>query len=249
MNSELGQLIRLQEADLRIAELTQRIQELPAEIEDLQHLLEESRQKVENSNHVLEETRSNRKRLESEVDDLKQKLAKYKTQLMEVKSNREYQAMLHEIAGVEKEIGSREDEILESMLEADDVAEKIANASRELKSKESEIAGQRQELEAAIVEAEQEIQSRSTEKEGLIKKIQKGLMADYQRIASIRNGQALAEAREQSCQACHVRLRPQFFAELKVGESIFRCESCSRILYFVPVPEKAAKTASSSAAG
>ena len=51
---------------------------------------------------------------------------------------------------------------------------------------------------------------------------------------------ALAEARDGLCTVCHVRLRPQVFNEVRRNDSIIQCESCTRILYFVPASSAAA---------
>jgi len=44
----------------------------------------------------------------------------------------------------------------------------------------------------------------------------------------------MAAARDQSCQICHVRMRPQLFSEIKTNQRIVTCESCNRILYYSP---------------
>jgi predicted nucleic acid-binding Zn-ribbon protein len=49
----------------------------------------------------------------------------------------------------------------------------------------------------------------------------------------------MAEAREGLCTVCHVRLRPQIFNQARRNEEIIQCESCQRILYFVPAPSPA----------
>jgi predicted nucleic acid-binding Zn-ribbon protein len=42
----------------------------------------------------------------------------------------------------------------------------------------------------------------------------------------------VAEAKDEHCQECNVRLRPQVYSELRLGKKIIRCDSCSRILYY-----------------
>lgn len=239
MNPELSQLIRLQGTELEIARLQKTIQELPEQIEQLDTTLEAAQEQLEAAKQHFEETGSERRRLESEVEDLQQKLAKYKTQLMEVKSNKEYQAMLHEIAGVEGRISDREDRILENMLEADEHQSKLSQARETLKRKEAEIAKKRRQLKSAAAKARKEIKGLEGSIQGLSDSIPQNLMAQYRRLAGHLNGVALAEARNQSCTECHVRLRPQVFSDVSMNRTILRCESCGRILYYIP-PKKAA---------
>ena len=62
----------------------------------------------------------------------------------------------------------------------------------------------------------------------------------FEHVSKHRRGVALSEAREGHCTACHVRLRPQVFNEVRRNDGLIQCESCSRILYFVPAPSPAA---------
>jgi predicted nucleic acid-binding Zn-ribbon protein len=56
--------------------------------------------------------------------------------------------------------------------------------------------------------------------------------ATYERLSRMRSGFALAEARDYSCLACRMKIRPQVFNDIRRGEKIITCESCGRILYF-----------------
>jgi predicted nucleic acid-binding Zn-ribbon protein len=61
--------------------------------------------------------------------------------------------------------------------------------------------------------------------------VERELLSRYRTIAQARRGIALAEAREELCTACHVRIRPQVYAELLRAEVIYVCDSCDRILF------------------
>ena len=56
------------------------------------------------------------------------RLSKFKDQLMEVKTNKEYTAMLKEIEAAQTELRRLEDRLLERMLEADDLAARQKDA-------------------------------------------------------------------------------------------------------------------------
>lgn len=231
-NSELQRLIRLQELDLKIVELKEKSQQIPHQLELLDQSLETTRRHFEDSHQRTEEEHRQRRLLEGEVEMLRQKLSRYKDQLMEVKTNREYQAMLHEIANVEGEIRRQEDQILEGMLAADEWEQNVREARRRVEETEKQVAAQRQELAAFARQSEEEITRLQGERPRLLEQIPSLLVGQYEKIAAARRGVALAEARDQSCQACHVKLRPQLFNDLKLNRSIITCESCNRILYY-----------------
>lgn len=236
MNAELEHLLRLQETDREILNLQEKVRRIPQEIQQLEQIVQQSRAALEEAEGRLEDNRDRRRQLERDVEDLRQKLSKYKTQLMEVKSNKEYQAVLHEIEGVENAISEREDEILEMMLTADEHKEELAKAHSEFQEREQEAVRQQREIEAFAEQADKQIGRLTQLREEVSSRIAPGLLTQYQRLANAHNGVALAEARDQSCQACHVRLRPQVFAEVRMNREIHRCESCSRILYYIPPP-------------
>ena len=61
----------------------------------------------------------------------------------------------------------------------------------------------------------------------------KGAVETFQRIAKVR-GTAVARAEGERCTVCQVRLRPAVFAEVRRYDQIVQCDSCNRILYFIP---------------
>ena len=85
------------------------------------------------------------------------RLAKYKDQLLEVKTNREYTAMLHEIETAQNDIRTREDRILEIMMETDELNAGIKKSEAELKTAEKEIAAERAVLDAETAGLQAEI--------------------------------------------------------------------------------------------
>ncbi len=243
MNEQLERLLRLQEADLEILSLERKITDIPQEIQILEEDLQQSRGALDSAEKRLEENRESRRLQEGQVEDLRQKLSKYKTQLMEVKSNKEYQAMLHEIENVEKVISEHEDGILEMMMEADELKDELESARSQAQQREEEAGQQRKEKEAFASQADQKIAQLLQRKEDLSQSIASEVLIQYQRIADAHSGVALAEARDQSCQACHVRLRPQVFAEVRTNSEIHRCDSCKRILYYLPPPPEESQAA------
>ena len=68
------------------------------------------------------------------------------------------------------------------------------------------------------------------------------LLKMFEQVARKRNGVAVAEARDGICTICHVRLRPQVFNNVRRNDAIVQCDSCQRILYFVPAPTTPAGT-------
>jgi hypothetical protein len=74
------------------------------------------------------------------------------------------------------------------------------------------------------------------ERRTLVGVIDPKALATFELVAKRRNGLAVAEARDGICTICHVRLRPQVFNTIRRNEEIIQCDTCQRILFFVPQP-------------
>ena len=233
MNSQLDILINLQEIDSKMLNLEDRIHQIPEEISDLDQTLDNERKSVEELNSLVNEGNKQRVLLEGDVESFKDKLSKYKTQLMEVKTNKEYQAMLHEIENTNQEIRTIEDQTLEQMVKTEESEQQLEEAKQKLATQESLLSKKRDELESSGLKIQGNIDQLKDERDQLEKQIQDEILQQYKKIALARNQIALAEAKDQSCQACHVRLRPQLFNEIKTNQKIITCESCNRILYYI----------------
>ena len=236
MNTQLQNMIGFQQIDLKIRQLQERTHEIPESIEEFNGTLAENRKELEAAEALLGEENSRRRGLELEVEALRETLSKYRSQLMEVKTNKEYEAMLQEITTAEGEIAKKEDRILEGMMVIEEKEQFTEKGRREFQQKEKEVLQKRSELEKFASEAQAQIDDLQQEKGQLRGQIPEELIQQYERIAIVRNGVALAEVKDQSCQGCHVRLRPQFFAEVKTNQEMMTCENCNRFLYWAGLP-------------
>ena len=154
---------------------------------------------------------------------------------MEVKTNKEYTAMLHEIETVEREIRSREDRILEEMEKAETLTQEVAREEEAFRSVEKVAKGEAAELDARKARLEKEHEQVAAERDRVAATIPEEELRLYQRVAKLR-GSGMAEARDGMCQTCHVKLRPQMWVEIRQNETLFQCAACNRILYYEPPP-------------
>jgi len=239
MNPNLQTLIELQKLDNFIRALKAEIHSLPRKISAIENQLTEHIQRVEIDKKKLADGQRARRKRESDISGLKEKISRHKDQMLEVKTNEQYRALQHEIEFHEKDIRKLEDEILAEMIESESLEKQLKENERNLAT---ERANTQEEVRAAErIKQEDEAKLQVTEQRRL--EAQKGLSADvyfgYQRILNARKGTAVAEVLNGACAACHVRLRPQAFNDVQLNQGILNCESCGCILYFVPPPPSA----------
>jgi predicted nucleic acid-binding Zn-ribbon protein len=240
MNADLTRLIRLQQLESAAEEARRKISDHPARSQALDERLQGARDVVAGIKARLATAADKRRAEEKEVTGVQTRLAKYKDQLLEVKTNREYTAMLHEIEAAQNDIRAREDRILEVMMETDELTASLKKSEAELKAAEKEIAAERAVLETEQAGLQAEIDKTTAERKRLVADIDRHVLAIFETTAKGRKGVAVAEAKDGLCTICHVRLRPQVFNEVRKNESIIQCDSCRRILYFAGSTETSA---------
>jgi predicted nucleic acid-binding Zn-ribbon protein len=153
---------------------------------------------------------------------------------MEVKTNKEYHAMQTEIATAETNVRQAEDRLLERMEEAETHAAELKAAEGALKAGQAEVVRERQQLEAERGVDEQELTRVLGERTRIASSVTPAALGLFETVSRHRKGLAMSEAKDGLCSQCHVRLRPQVFNDVRRNERVIQCESCSRILYFLP---------------
>ena len=231
MHADLERLIRLQQLDSFADHARRTITSLPDRLHALDDRLEAARAALEAARQRLVQNQTARRDAERDLKDAQDRLSKYRTQLMEVKTNREYQAMQNEIEVAQRDVRSCEDRVLERMLEADECQAGVKEAERALAADQDSIAADRRKAEDEARALEAELSRRSSERDALATEIPANLAATYDLLTQKR-GNAVVEAKDERCTACHVRMRPQAFNEIRRGDVIFQCDSCQRILFF-----------------
>jgi predicted nucleic acid-binding Zn-ribbon protein len=236
MNPDLQHLIQLQELDLDAERCRRRISELPSAQAALEARLAERAAAVSSIKEKLTANQAARREIEKELAAVQGRLSKYRDQLMEVKTNKEYQAMQTEISVAEQHVRRHEDRLLDRMEETENLTAELKRMEAALKSEQSDVTSERAALEAEHVTLQRELEQKTADRSRLADSITPQALALFDYVSRHRKGLALSEARDGHCTQCHVRLRPQVFNEVRRNDSLIQCESCSRILYFVPRP-------------
>lgn len=234
MHPDLEKVIQLQRVESQLRHLEAESGDLPSQKAELEGRLSEERSRLEAAKEGLATSQKARRHYETELADLESKRSKYKTQLMDVKTNKEYTAMLHEIEGVEREIRSREDQILAEMEKAESFTAEVKREEAEFKAVEERFRSAVKALDARALALKQETAGLAAERDVVAASVPQPVLDLFHRVAKLR-GSAVAEAKDAMCQLCHVKLRLQMFVELKKNEEIVQCPSCNRILYYEPV--------------
>jgi predicted nucleic acid-binding Zn-ribbon protein len=233
MHPDLDRLIVLQRLESELRRQEGRLGEMPGRRATLDAELAEERRRLDAAREALTASQKNRKALEAAVQDLETKRSRYKTQLMEVKTNKEYTAMLHEIEGVEKDIRGKEDVVLQEMEAAESLQGTVKREEQEFKRIEEKHRSVAATLDAEQREISTQVDHLRAERDTVVAALTSEARELYERVAKKR-GTGVAEARDGMCQQCHLTLRPQLYVDLKKQDQVIQCPGCQRILFYDP---------------
>ena len=234
MLPDLERLIQLQDIESRAAVASKAIAEAPARIASLDALLQSATAALAAAKQSLTDNQTHRRSIDKDLIAAQQRQEKYKEQLMAVKTNDEYRAMQHQIEAVGVEVGQHEERVLVNMMEADEVNAAIKKAEAALKAAQAKVSAERGAIESEVRTQQAALAELNAARARIIGALDnKGVIDTFERIAKVR-GTAVARAEGERCTVCQVRLRPAVFAEVRKNEQIVQCDSCNRILFFVP---------------
>ena len=235
MKAELAQLIALQNADTNIRRLQAEIESIPERRAEIEREFDQRAFEI----RALEERRDNarheRTRLEAETFEQKQRAERADRNLMSAKKTDEYTAAIREADAARKQISALETQILEQMEIAEQAEKELKERAPEVEELGVDMAERFKGFDEQARVQQQQLDAARTERERLMNELPKVTSAMYKRIASrIRDGVAMAEARNGACTACYMALRPQIMADVRRGAEVITCDNCNRILYYVP---------------
>jgi predicted nucleic acid-binding Zn-ribbon protein len=236
MLPELQNLLELQKADAEILRLSDEIASLPKRVQAIEEKLAGTKAVLEQAKAAVKADDAVRRKCESTIQDLQQKISKYRDQMLDVKTNDQYRALQHEIDFAEKEIRATEDKILELMINAESREKQVKAAEADLKGETAEIEKEKAEARQRTVEDEKLLAEWNARRDGYRSAIPADLLRHYDRVLRLRRT-GISEVRDHKCMACQVMLRPQTYNEVRSGERVVICDSCQRILYFNPANE------------
>ncbi len=232
MRKQLEKLIALQTIDLRVLEMEREKSQIPQIITLLEEDLRKEEEKFLAEKTELEKLQKERRQKEKDLEEEVDKVKKAEARVLEIKTNKEYQAVLKEIASAKKLNRQREEEILEILEKFEEAQRRISGGEKELEGKRKETLRQLTELKQKEASFEQEMAGEVRQREEKKKEISRELLSRYRMLADKRQGIAVARVANGACQACHMNLRPQLYIELQRQESMIICPNCSRILFW-----------------
>ena len=231
MNSELEQLLVLQDRQQKIRQIQAEIRTLPLERAHLESQLAATAAGVDVLKLKARQIEVERKKLELDVGTRNESIARLKTQQYQTRKNDEFQAISHEIERYGNEIQKLEDEELELMIEADKLKGEVDVAEKNARTTKDTIARQLTDLETKSKALGSQQQEFEKERETLASKIDADLLDQFERLFNSKGDAAIVAVEHGVCTGCHMKVTTATASRVKAGKEIVNCEQCGRILY------------------
>ena len=223
-------LMKLQKLDDEIDALRADEESIPETKQEMEEELESLEEKVQEAKEKSIEFAKKRKELEIDLDSMNEKKNKFKTQLFQVKSNREYEALQHEISGLDEKGSALEDEILGVLDRAEQASTTIKDEEARLTDESEKAKAEQAKLDQNLKKLRSEIAIKLDERTRLLVDVDMILLKRYERIRESKNGLAVTSVENGACGGCRRHIPPQELQNLKRDERIIICEGCGRII-------------------
>ncbi len=231
MNAQLSLLVQLQQFDLNIHQLDDQQHKIPARIDEARFALDQANSRLEDVKTALEKATTDRRSGEQDLDEQESHVQKLRTRLMELKTNKEYQAHLFEIDLANKKKDSLEERVLLAMERGEEKQKELEEVQGLVDDAIQSFTQEKTQLESKAIDLDRELGELKVQKDDVLKLLDKSVYARYTKLKSTLKVVVVAQVRSGTCQGCQLQIPPQLIADVKRADQLLTCPYCFRILY------------------
>lgn len=243
MIAELDKLIELQKTDTNLRRLKQLLDTAETRRAEIEQEFEQHAFSIREIQNRRDEFKTTRADLEKQIADNKTYLERAERNLKHAQNSKEYETAMRETDALQKQIAAFENQIVEAMESLEGVEKELEERADEINTLDGKRAAALDEFDKTISADRSEFDSETAHRQTAFATLPARLASVYDRLATrSRDGIAVAEVVSGACSACFMSLRPQMQLNVKKGDEIIVCESCSRILY---MPKREAEASAS----
>lgn len=232
MRKQLELLWELQKIDLALKDIKEDRERYPKEMKRLDEKCRIEKERIQKEKEKIESLEKERRQKELHLSTEQDRVKKTEGRMFEVKTNKEYQALLSEIERM-KESGSREEEeVLKLLDEIDEARKSLAKWEKEAAGTLEKIEAERKVIEGRRAHDDAGWKKQMERRDALSKQIESPLSKLYDRLKEKRRGLGVVNVRNETCQGCFLNIPPQMYIEVQKNNVLIQCPNCNRILYW-----------------
>jgi len=229
---QLELLWELQEIDLDLKHIKEERERYPKEIKKLDEKKNIEKEKMQKEKERIELLEKERRQKEGHLNLEQEKIKRAEGRMFEVKTNKEYQALLSEVDTIKEAISREEEEILKVLDEIDELKKSLSKREKEVAVVLEKVEAEKKIIQEKMVQDDEIWKKRMERKEVLTKQLESKLYKLYNTLKERRQGVGVVSVKHETCQGCFVNVPPQMFIEVQKNNALIRCPHCNRILYW-----------------
>ncbi|MDF1554668.1 MAG: C4-type zinc ribbon domain-containing protein [Deferrisomatales bacterium] len=171
-----------------------------------------------------------RRKRELALKGERDRMARVKSRLGEVKTSREYQAVLTETSSAKQGIADHEEALAKDEQELESITAEVDHIKAKVAGIEEDLAAAERSLAKVAEETDGTVARHRAEESRLLEAMPAAVVDRYRLIRSRRGGLAVVQARDEACTACFMRIPPQMYIEVIRRSKVLQCPNCHRIL-------------------
>ena len=230
MKNRLELLEQLQEIDVQVDVMKTAQHNLQSDMDGIARAMDDAREVLASLQARAAQLEKDKVELEVSHKTELENIQRSETNMKEIKTNKEYQAVGREIAAARKQVAELEDQVLQKITQLDELNNEIAASRAALEELEQNTELRRSAKQEEIDKVQQDIDVDSLRREVITKELPANVIKRYDNLRAQRRGQAIAVARDGYCLGCNMHLPPQLYNSLFKCEELITCPHCQRML-------------------
>lgn len=239
MNESIKQILALQDQDLELDRLQAEIAAIPGKVNAIKKTIQDQKSALEAAKKDLNQFQLAKKQAEMDLETQETNVRKHAAGLNGVKTNEAYKALLGEIEKAKTDKSKIEDQILLFMEQIDQAGKVWKEKESISKNEEGALHQQISDWEAKQKMLEAQVIEKKAQRGSVATSLPMGISESYERLRQNRKGAAVVPIVKEQCSGCHMKVSQNLINEVRRGQKIMTCESCSRIVYLTEEPAKA----------
>jgi len=231
IKDQVKKLVDLQTIDIEVYRFKGDLEEKPAHLEEIRIGYEAKKAGLKSLEDKFKIIQVDRKSKELELLSKEGDIAKSNVQLLQLKTNKEYQAKLLEIENIKADKSLIEEKILMLYDDGDKVAAEIEKEKKFLVEEENKYLEEKKQVENIVRDIEEKLKILEMKRSQAAAEIDKNSLSRYERILTNKKGLAIVPVKGNSCGGCFMNVPDQVINEIRMHDRLLNCEMCARILY------------------
>jgi len=232
LREQLDMLWELQKIDLELKRIKEARDRYPKEMKKLDEKQNIEKERIQKEKEKVELLEKERRQKEGRLNAEQEKIKRAEGRMFEVKTNKEYQALLSEIEAIKEATSQEEEEVLQIMDEIDELKKKLSKREREVAITLEKIEGEKKVIQERIAQGDLALKRQTERREALSKQLDSSLYKLYNTLKEKRQDVGVVNVKNETCQGCFVNIPPQMYIEVQRNSDLIRCPNCNRILYW-----------------